>query len=198
VKSRDCKVVVLGDSGVGKTAIIHRLTDSEYRSDFKATIGFNFSTFSVECENLDVKLQIWDTAGEERFFALNPQFYRGIEACVLVFDITNARSLARIDDWQRDALEKAGVEDPEHFPFVVFGNKSDLRDTPGAIPAAEAQRVIGQKGIPFFEVSAKSGQGIEAGFRKVAELCLEAHRRNVSHVPLGLPPVEAGGGGCCT
>jgi Ras-related protein Rab-7A len=191
-------VVVLGDSAVGKTAIIHQLTTMEYRENSRATIGCEFSTYRLEVGSRDILLQIWDTAGEERFTRVGATLYRGLEACVLVFDLTNLASLQRIGAWKQNAIENGPISDPDQFPFVIFGNKSDQIDVPGRISPDEIQRIIGGSNVPYFEVSAKTGDGIAQGFQRLGELFVDWNQAHVAQVPLGLQigvvPTESG---CC-
>ncbi|KAJ8326937.1 GTPase activity protein [Batrachochytrium dendrobatidis] len=122
------KVVVLGDSGVGKTALRNQFIHRQFVQSYKATIGADFVTKSVHVESLSktVSLQIWDTAGQERFHSLGVAFFRGADACILVYDTTNTSSLDHLETWMRDFLRQAGISNPAEFPFIVVGNKIDL------------------------------------------------------------------------
>mgnify|MGYP001153341496 CR=1 FL=1 len=93
--NRSCKLVVLGDSGVGKTTLIHKYVNNEFRADFKSTIGADFTAKEIVVENnYKIDLQIWDTAGEIRFHSVGAAFYRGTDACIIVYDVTS-RDVAR-------------------------------------------------------------------------------------------------------
>merc|ERR1711907_196636 len=119
------KVIILGDSGVGKTSLMNQFVNRKFSNAYKATIGADFLTKEVMLEDKLVTMQIWDTAGQERFQSLGVAFYRGADACVLVYDITNQKSFEQLDSWRDEFLIQAGPRDPENFPFVVLGNKVD-------------------------------------------------------------------------
>ena len=125
------KIVLIGDSGVGKSNLLSRFTRNEFNLESKSTIGVEFATKSIQAEGKTIKAQIWDTAGQERFQSLGVGFYRGADACLLVYDITDPHSLDNLDHWRKEFLEQvggglAGLGDAStQFPFVVLGNKMD-------------------------------------------------------------------------
>jgi len=122
-------------------------------------------------------LQIWDTAGQERFQSLGVAFYRGADACILVYDITNQASFEHLTTWKNDFLSQANPKDPANFPFVVVGNKSD-KDGPERKVSKDAAIQWCKKGnsdgkvIPNFETSAKDGKNVTDAFTRAAELAL--------------------------
>ncbi len=115
------KVIILGDSGVGKTALLHKYVNGQFIEEHKATIGADFMTRQINIDNKVIDLQIWDTAGQERFQSLGRAFYRGADACVLVYDITSQPSLEQIDTWRRNFLDQAQIKDERSFPFLLLG-----------------------------------------------------------------------------
>ena len=129
-KNHILKIVMLGDCAVGKTSIIQNYIRKSISQVYKPTIGADFHSKRVEIEENGetkvVTLQIWDTAGQERFQSLGRAFYRGAEACVLVFDITNGKSFDNLSIWKQEFLMKAMPKDPDAIPFFVLGNKVDL------------------------------------------------------------------------
>merc|ERR1719198_447774 len=129
------KVVILGDSGVGKTSLMNQYVNKRFSAQYKATIGADFLTKEVMIDDKLVTLQIWDTAGQERFQSLGVAFYRGADACILVYDITNHKSFNNLDSWREEFLGQASPSDPENFPFVVLGNKVD-RESDRQVPKA--------------------------------------------------------------
>lgn len=136
------KVIILGDSGVGKTSLMNQYVNRKFSNQYKATIGADFLTKEVMVDDRLVTMQvleililcggrdyflcisqIWDTAGQERFQSLGVAFYRGADCCVLVFDVTSPTSFKDLDSWRDEFLIQASPRDPENFPFVVLGNK---------------------------------------------------------------------------
>jgi len=167
------KVIILGDSGVGKTSLMNQYVNKKFSNQYKATIGADFLTKEVMVDDRLVTMQIWDTAGQERFQSLGVAFYRGSDCCVLVFDVNVAQTFEHLDSWREEFLSQAAPRDPEKFPFVVLGNKIDL----------EHQRVVSQKrsvawcqskgNIPYFETSAKEAIHVDQAFQTVAKLALQ-------------------------
>jgi len=129
------KVIILGDSGVGKTSLMNQYVNRKFSNQYKATIGADFLTKEVMVDDRLVTMQIWDTAGQERFQSLGVAFYRGADCCVLVFDVNVAKTFENLDSWRDEFLIQAQPRDADNFPFVVLGNKIDL----------ENQRVVSQK-----------------------------------------------------
>jgi len=116
-------------------------------------------------------LQIWDTAGQERFQSLGVAFYRGADCCVLVFDVTAPNTFKNLDSWRDEFLIQASPRDPEHFPFVVLGNKVDLENRSVSTKRAQ-QWCQSQNDIPYFETSAKEGLNVERAFQTIAKNAL--------------------------
>jgi len=165
------KVIILGDSGVGKTSLMGQFVSHKFSNQYKATIGADFLTKEVQIDDRLVTMQIWDTAGQERFQSLGVAFYRGADCCVLVYDVTSANSFKSLDSWRDEFLIQAGPRDPENFPFVVIGNKIDLENR--AVQTRKAQSWCTEKSnIPLFETSAKDGVNVEKAFETVARNAL--------------------------
>ena len=181
----------MGDSGVGKTTLIHSFVSNEFCENFKATIGADFSSKTVTIDGVEIDLQIWDTAGEERFHSVGAAFYRGTDACLLVYDITLAETFKRVSIWLDDLLSKAGIANLDTFPLMLFGNKCDL-GTERAVPVTEAQAWADSKKCGFFEVSAKTQENVEKGFQEVLKKFLRYHENNSQSPQLGfkIQPTE--------
>merc|ERR1712178_190285 len=123
------KVIILGDSGVGKTSLMNRYVNRKFSNQYKATIGADFLTKDITLDdNRQVTLQIWGTAGQERFQSLGVAFYRGADACVLVYDVTSQNSFKTLETWRDEFLIQASPRDAENFPFLLVGNKIDLKE----------------------------------------------------------------------
>mmetsp|Transcript_45378 Transcript_45378/g.52196 ORF Transcript_45378/g.52196 Transcript_45378/m.52196 type:complete len:206 (+) Transcript_45378:153-770(+) len=166
------KVIILGDSGVGKTSLMNQFVNNRFSQQYKATIGADFLTKDVMIDDKMVTLQIWDTAGQERFQSLGVAFYRGADCCVLVYDITNSKTFENLESWREEFLGQAQPKDPENFPFVVLGNKCD-KETERKVATAKAQTWAKQKGnLPHFETSAKDNTHVIDAFQQIAKNAL--------------------------
>jgi Ras-related protein Rab-7A len=166
------KVIILGDSGVGKTSLMNQYLNRKFSNQYKATIGADFLTKEVMVDDRLVTMQIWDTAGQERFQSLGVAFYRGADCCVLVFDVTAAKTFETLDSWRDEFLIQAAPRDPDHFPFVVLGNKIDMENR--AISQRRAEMWCKSKNdIPYFETSAKEAINVEQAFQTIAKNALK-------------------------
>lgn len=165
------KVIILGDSGVGKTSLMNQYVNHKFSNQYKATIGADFLTKEVMVDDRLVTMQIWDTAGQERFQSLGVAFYRGADCCVLVYDVTAPSSFKTLDSWRDEFLIQASPRDPGNFPFVVIGNKIDCENR--AVSHKRAQGWCNSKNdIPYFECSAKENIYVEQAFQTVAKQAL--------------------------
>jgi len=171
------KVIILGDSGVGKTSLMNQYVNRKFSNQYKATIGADFLTKDVMIDDRLVTMQIWDTAGQERFQSLGVAFYRGADCCVLVYDVTNANSFKSLDSWRDEFLIQASPRDPESFPFAVLGNKIDLDNR--AVSTKRAQTWCQSKNdVPYFEVSAKEAINVEQAFQTIARNALKRENQD--------------------
>ncbi|CDW81153.1 ras-related protein rab-7a [Stylonychia lemnae] len=121
------KLLLLGDSGVGKTAIIQKYINYQFNSQFKSTVGVDFLHKAVNIDDREVVMQIWDTAGQERYQSLGYSYYRSADCCALVFDLSDSDSFERAAKWRDIFLKFADPLDKHTFPFVLIGNKCDLK-----------------------------------------------------------------------
>ncbi|EFE42100.1 hypothetical protein TRV_03179 [Trichophyton verrucosum HKI 0517] len=167
------QVIILGDSGVGKTSLMNQYVNKKYSASYKATIGADYLTKEVMVDGRLVTMQIWDTAGQERFQSLGVAFYRGADCCVLVYDVNNSKSFETLDSWRDEFLIQANLRDPESFPFVVLGNKIDVEESKRMISSKRASTYCQSKGnIPYFETSAKEAINVEQAFEVIAKSAL--------------------------
>lgn len=167
------KVIILGDSGVGKTSLMNQYVNKKFSTSYKATIGADFLTKEVTVDDRIVTLQLWDTAGQERFQSLGVAFYRGADCCVLVYDVNSSKSFETLDSWRDEFLIQASPRDPDNFPFVVLGNKVDMGEERRMISQKRATTYCQQRGnMPYFETSAKDNVNVEQAFEVIARNAL--------------------------
>ncbi|KAJ3535884.1 hypothetical protein NMY22_g6282 [Coprinellus aureogranulatus] len=195
------KVIILGDSGVGKTSLMNQYVNKRFSNQYKATIGADFLTKSVDVEDQQVTIQLWDTAGQERFQSLGVAFYRGADCCVLVFDVNSSKSFQALESWRDEFLIQASPNDPDEFPFVVLGNKVDVDDSKRQVSQKRAMAWCQAKGnLPYFETSAKEAINVEQAFQSVAVKALQqGHDDSLfadASYGVDLEPPEAQSQGC--
>jgi len=176
------KVIILGDSGVGKTSLMNQYVNKKFSNQYKATIGADFLTKEVLVDDRLITMQIWDTAGQERFQSLGVAFYRGADSCVLVFDVNVAKTFENLDSWRDEFLIQAGPRDPDNFPFVVLGNKVDLDSR--VVSQKRAVAWCQAKGnVPYFETSAKEAINVEQAFQVIARNALKQDSEEDIYLP---------------
>ncbi|XP_069032009.1 ras-related protein Rab-25-like [Embiotoca jacksoni] len=156
------KVVLIGESGVGKSNLLSRFTKNEFSNDSRTTIGVEFSTRTVQLDNFTIKAQIWDTAGLERYRAITSAYYRGAVGAMLVYDISKHLTYESAERWLKELYDHA---DP-HMVVMLVGNKKDL-ETLRAVPTEEARDFAEKKGLMFMETSALDSTNVEAAFNDV-------------------------------
>jgi len=162
------KILLIGDSGVGKTCILCRFSDDSFNPSFISTIGIDFKMKTIELNGKKIKLQIWDTAGQERFYTITSTYYRGAMGIMLVYDITDGKSFDSIGKWLRNIDENAN----EDVVRMIMGNKCDMEDK-RVIPIERAQEVAKHHGIPFVETSAKTNINVTRAFHDITLRILE-------------------------
>ncbi|XP_010904201.2 ras-related protein Rab-25b [Esox lucius] len=163
------KVVLIGESGVGKSNLLSRFTKNEFNHDSRTTIGVEFSTRTVQLKGLTIKAQIWDTAGLERYRAITSAYYRGAVGALLVYDITKHLTYESVERWLKELYDHA---DP-HIVVMLVGNKTDL-SSERSVPTEEAKDFAEKKGILFLETSALESTNVETAFHNVLG---EIHRK---------------------
>lgn len=152
------KIVILGDSGVGKTNIISRYAENEFNFETKATIGVEFHTKLINYNDKIVKIQFWDTAGQERYRSITSSYYKGAQGILVVYDITCQSSFNHIHHWIDEIYANVGTS----IPILLVGNKSDL-DHKRTVSNDQALRLANQYNINFIEMSALANIGVESG-----------------------------------
>ncbi|CAK69460.1 unnamed protein product (macronuclear) [Paramecium tetraurelia] len=153
------KIILIGDSGVGKTNILQRFVKNEFILDSKPTIGVEFSTKTINVENKSVKCQIWDTAGQERYRAITNAYYRGAVGAFVCYDITREITFTNIEKWLSEIKEYA----PKNIVIMMIGNKIDQAND-RMVRSVEAAKLCQQNKIGYIETSAQNGLNVEEAF----------------------------------
>jgi len=156
------KFIVIGDTAVGKSCLLHRFIDNKFKRESSHTIGVEFGSKIVEVGGRNVKLQIWDTAGQERFRSVTRSYYRGAAGAILVYDITSRETYNHVASWLADARSLANKD----ISIILVGNKADLPNR--EVTFLEASRFAQENDLMFLESSAMSGEGVEGVFFQCA------------------------------
>ncbi|AJR81368.1 Ypt32p [Saccharomyces cerevisiae YJM1419] len=156
------KIVLIGDSGVGKSNLLSRFTTDEFNIESKSTIGVEFATRTIEVENKKIKAQIWDTAGQERYRAITSAYYRGAVGALIVYDISKSSSYENCNHWLTELRENAD----ENVAVGLIGNKSDLAHL-RAVPTDEAKNFAMENQMLFTETSALNSDNVDKAFREL-------------------------------
>ncbi|GHJ85239.1 hypothetical protein NliqN6_1641 [Naganishia liquefaciens] len=156
------KVVLIGDSGVGKSNLLSRFTRDEFNLESKSTIGVEFATRSINVDGKTVKAQIWDTAGQERYRAITSAYYRGAVGALLVYDIAKQQTFANVTRWLKELRDHADA----NIVIMLVGNKSDLRHL-RAVSTEEAKHFAEENNLSFIETSALDASNVETAFQNI-------------------------------
>ena len=157
------KLLMIGDSGVGKTCLLLRYANDSFSPTFITTIGIDFKIKNVDIDGTRIKLQIWDTAGQERFRTITTSYFRGAQGILLVYDVTDRRSFESIRNWISQIQQHADV----HVNKILVGNKCDMTDEK-VVSTQEGMDLANEFGIPFAEVSAKNDIKVDDSFKDLA------------------------------
>uniref|UniRef100_A0A8C7M082 Ras-related protein Rab-1A n=1 Tax=Oncorhynchus mykiss TaxID=8022 RepID=A0A8C7M082_ONCMY len=193
------KLLLIGDSGVGKSCLLLRFADDTYTESYISTIGVDFKIRTIELDGKTIKLQIWDTAGQERFRTITSSYYRGAHGIIVVYDVTDQESFNNVKQWLQEIDRYAS----ENVNKLLVGNKCDLT-TKKVVDYTTAKEFADSLGIPFLETSAKSATNVEQAFMTMAA---EIKKRmgpgattggnEKSNVKIQSTPVKPASGGCC-
>ncbi|KAL2342274.1 hypothetical protein Fmac_010214 [Flemingia macrophylla] len=156
------KVVLIGDSGVGKSNLLSRFTRNEFCLESKSTIGVEFATRTLQVEGRTVKAQIWDTAGQERYRAITSAYYRGALGALLVYDVTKPTTFENVSRWLKELRDHADA----NIVIMLIGNKTDLKHL-RAVATEDAQGYAEKEGLSFIETSALESTNVEKAFQTI-------------------------------
>lgn len=160
------RIVLIGDSTVGKSALLRRFSDGDFLEMSDPTVGVDFYARLIEIQpSTRIKLQLWDTAGQERFRSITRSYYRNSVGGVLVYDVSSATSFSNISRWMEEAK---GHVAPRSIIFILVGQKSDLENE-RMVSHEEGEQFAKKHGIPFIETSAKTGYNVEEAFHSLTE-----------------------------
>uniref|UniRef100_V9LBN5 Ras-related protein Rab-13 n=1 Tax=Callorhinchus milii TaxID=7868 RepID=V9LBN5_CALMI len=168
------KLLLIGDSGVGKTCLIIRFAEDNFNSTYISTIGIDFKIKTVDVEGKKIKLQVWDTAGQERFKTITTAYYRGAMGIILVYDITDEKSFENIQNWMKSIKENASAT----VERMLLGNKCDMENK-RKVTKERAEKLAKDHGIRFFETSAKSSLNVAEAFQSLAsDILLKMNKKS--------------------
>lgn len=176
-KPKQVKLVLLGESAVGKSSLVLRFVNRDYVENREPTIGAAFLTQKCVTDERTIKFEIWDTAGQERFHSLAPMYYRNSQAAIVVYDITKASTLDKAKSWVKELQRQANTD----IVIALVGNKLDLardeveegaevtEENERQVPKEDAQAYADEAGLLFFETSAKTAQNVDNLFAAIAK-----------------------------
>ena len=159
------KLLLLGDSTVGKTCFLIKYTDQSFQDIHMATIGLDYRVKTMKLKNnKEVKIQIWDTAGQDRFRSITKNYYKGSHGIILIYDITNRRTFENVQQW----ISQIREETSQNVVIYLIGNKIDMKEE-RKVSTEEGKKLADELGLPFMETSAKEGININEVFDDIVE-----------------------------
>ncbi|GAA0139413.1 hypothetical protein Leryth_020939 [Lithospermum erythrorhizon] len=182
------KIVLIGDSGVGKSNLLSRFTRNEFNMESKSTIGVEFATRTLQVEGRTIKAQIWDTAGQERYRAITSAYYRGALGALLVYDVTKPTTFENIGRWLKELRDHAD----SNIVIMLIGNKTDLEHL-RAVSTEDAQSYAEKEGLSFIETSALEAINVEKAFQtNLGEIYRITSKKSLSSEDPGSSSVKEG------
>ncbi|XP_078433365.1 ras-related protein RABA2a-like [Wolffia australiana] len=170
------KVVLIGDSGVGKSNLLSRFTRNEFCLESKSTIGVEFATRTLKVEGKVIKAQIWDTAGQERYRAITSAYYRGAYGALLVYDVTKGTTFENVSRWLKELRDHAD----SNIVMMLVGNKTDLKHL-RAVATEDAHAFAEREGLSFLETSALEATNVDTAFQTIlAEIYRIISKKNLA------------------
>jgi len=192
------KLLLIGDSGVGKSCLLLRFADDTYTESYISTIGVDFKIRTITQDSKTVKLQIWDTAGQERFRTITSSYYRGAHGIIVVYDVTDMESFNNVKQWLHEIDRYAC----ENVNKLLVGNKCDL-ESKRVVSFDQAKEFADSLGIEFMETSAKNSTNVEKAFTTMSAQIKARMKSQPAPVSKGTTLTQgenvggSGGSGCC-
>ena len=176
-KIEDIKVITLGNSSVGKTSFLMKYIDNSFTLTYTTTLGVDFKQKKIKLKDgRDVRLRIFDTAGQERFKAVSVSFIKKADGVILIYDIGDLESFEAVENWIKSIREIG----KDKLPIILVGNKCDLSDDKRMISLKEGQDKADEFNIPFYETSCKEGINIKEVFEKLIDDIIEKGSKNIN------------------
>ncbi|KAK9377136.1 ras family-domain-containing protein [Lipomyces chichibuensis] len=191
------KLLLIGDSGVGKSCLLLRFSEDSFTPSFITTIGIDFKIRTIDLDGKRIKMQIWDTAGQERFRTITTAYYRGAMGILLVYDVTDEKSFNNIRNWFSNVEQHAS----EGVNKLLIGNKCDWEEK-RAVSTEQGKALANELGIPFIEASAKANINVEEAFVSLARqikqrVDLASEPQQANNIDISSGQKSTGGGKCC-
>ena len=172
---KKCQLLIIGNSAVGKSSILRRFAQDKFNANYFATIGIDFFTKDVILDNERIHIKMWDTAGQERYKALTQGFFRNAQGLMIVYDVKNKESFEDLKYWIQSIENNINIQN-KNIPAIIIGNKIDLNER--EVDKNEAEQFAKSKDYKYFEVSAKSGQGIDESIKYLIKKVIEVVDKN--------------------
>jgi len=163
-KDNSIKLLIIGESNVGKTCVIKRFVEDKFVKYHLSTIGVDYSSKMIHLYDQDFKLKIWDTAGQERYHNITPQFYKGADGIIICYSVDNEESFSKVEEWLKQIKSNIQIE---QVSLILIGNKCDIKDR--IISKEKGEKFAEDLNISYFDTSALSGEGVNEAITRLAK-----------------------------